>query len=169
MGFDFDKTADEAAKSVQDNQPPGDAGGGQGSGGASNLDDLENLDDSESQAAPTLKGKAKSRGTIEDVRSWAAQDGSGVIKILIDVLVTESDAEDMVGTEHTIWCCVKGPAKDVTRGKQDLAKVCRSAGKPLYNNSIKRCGNDEPLSALVGEEIGFSLVAGKKGGIFCNP
>lgn len=166
MGFDFDKTADEAAKSVQDTQPQGDSGGGQGQGGTSNLDDLENLDDSESQAAPTLKGKAKSRGTIEDVRSWAKE---GVVKVLIDVLVTESDAEDMVGTEHTIWCCVKGPAKDVTRGKQDLAKVCRSAGKPLYNNSVKRCGNDEPLSALVGEEIGFSLVAGRQGGIFCNP
>lgn len=174
--MDYDNLANSSASTSTDQQPAGDGGGRTEQDPDAALDDLAQGGEDLGGAVQIAK-KTTCRAVIKGVKSVVTnKDDGGKTKVVIDLevigLKTEGADQKIIGTEHSLWCCVGGRAaqtKEVTRGKTDLYKLARKAGHPLDPGDLRKTVKGAKMTeALVGAEVEIVLAPGQQGGTFVN-
>lgn len=174
--MDYDNLANTTASTSTDQQPTGDGGARSEQDPDAALDDLAQGGEDLGGAVQVAK-KTTVRAVITGAKSVVTnKDEGGKTKVVIDLevvgLKTESGDPKLVGTEHSLWCCVGGKAaqaKEVTRGKTDLYKLARKAGHPLDPGDLRKTVKGAKMTeALVGAEVEIILAPGNQGGTFVN-
>lgn len=114
--YDYDGDTSAGARTLSDDQPTADKGGGSGDSAYADLDDLDL-----GGVAGIPKERTKVTGSMS--RPKVRKVGAAT-KVVIDVKVAEPEA--FAGMEGALWITLDDPNDKAAaaRGKRDLGKLC---------------------------------------------